>query len=244
MTLRKSWQQQTGRALDGARPAGALLAVPLAAALAAACVSRGGYLLIALVPIAVVGALAFRDLARLSLHGWAVGAGNALVVIAVVCLWAVALGPRLFGYQTMTVLSTSMRPTFNPGDVIFVTKQPSRSIRAGQIISFHIPNGDHHVVTHRIATVVSGGAHPVVQTKGDANSIADPWKARLDGTSVWRYRGRVPMVGYPLLYLRVRPVRMATLYGAPALLVLLLLGKIWLPKSVTTRSRRVLGGAR
>lgn len=167
-------------------------------------------------------------------------AGNVLIVAAVAVFWALALGPRLFGYETMTVLSGSMHPTFNPGDVILVTKQSASSIRAGQIISFHTPTGDHHVVTHRIAKVVSGGKHPVIETKGDGNTAADPWKARLDGTSVWRYRLRVPYAGFPLLKLREPMVRLTCLYGAPALLVLLMLGEIWLPVRFRTGIRRKL----
>ena len=243
MTLIKSWQQHTGRALVQARPVGALLGVLPVAYLGGIFIARGGWFVVAAVPLALTGVHCLRELARLTLHEATRAAGNALIVIAVVCLWAVALGPRLFGYQTMTVLSTSMEPTFNPGDVIFVTRQPAASVRAGEIISFHVPSGDHHVVTHRIATVVMRGGHPVVQTKGDANTVADPWRARLDGASVWRYQGRVPLVGYPLLYLRQPPVRMATLYGAPALLVLLLLGRIWLPADSLTRIRRRLSHA-
>lgn len=233
MALIESWQQQAGRVLTRARPVGALLAVPAAGATVAFLTGRGGYALAGLVPVAVVAVLAGRELARLDARGWLRACGSALIVCAVAGFWAAAVGPRLLGYETMTVLSTSMSPTFNPGDVIVVTRQPAASVRAGQIISFHIPTGDHHVVTHRIATVVSVDGRPVIQTKGDANTTADPWTARLDGTSVWRYRLRLPLLGYPLLRLREPLVRAACLYGAPLLLLLLVLGQMWLPKRIT-----------
>jgi signal peptidase I len=241
VTAGSRWPQQAGRALTQARPATALLLAPLFVGVAG--LLHGGshlLLLLALVPASVLGALSAQELARLDRHGLARAAGGALVVVAVVCFWAVALGPRLLGYETMTVLSGSMQPTFNPGDVVLVTMQPTASVRAGQIISFHIPTGDHHVVTHRVADVVSGGKHPVIQSKGDGNTTVDPWKARLLGPSVWRYRMRVRYAGYPLLELRRPMVKDACLYGAPTLFVLLMLGEIWLPVRFRAGMRRKL----
>src|SRR5438045_3766674 len=83
--------------------------------------------------------------------------GTAAVVVAVLTLVGVGLGPRLGYYRSLTVLSGSMRPAFAPGDVVIVTPEPIRDVRAGQVITYAIPVGDHHVETHRVVHVVRGG---------------------------------------------------------------------------------------
>jgi signal peptidase len=152
---------------------------------------------------------------------------TALVAVSVVALVGVGLGPRLGFYRTLTVLSGSMEPTFAPGDVVVVTREPVRDVRAGQIITYAIPISDRHVETHRIVRVVRGGANPIVVTKGDANETADPWQAELNGGAVWRYRFRVPMLGRAIVALRDPLVHRLTVLMLPALLALYGLALIW-----------------
>ena len=138
-----------------------------------------------------------------------------------------ALLPHTGLYRPETVLSGSMRPYFSPGDMIVVTPEPSRDVRAGQVISYHIPVGDHHVQTHRVVQVLRGGEHPVVRTKGDANNARDPWAARLDGSTAWRVRLVVPKLGWVVAWLRDPLVRLLTVFVAPALFALIALWRIW-----------------
>ena len=139
----------------------------------------------------------------------------------------VGLLPHTGWYRVETVLSGSMRPTFEPGDVIVVTPEPLRDVRVGQVISYHIPTGDQRVQTHRVVKVVHAGAHPVVRTKGDANDSVDPWAARLDGTTAWRMRLVAPKLGWLIVWLRSPLMRDLTVFGAPLLLALLGLWRIW-----------------
>ena len=167
------------------------------------------------------------------LRGFRVAAsvvGTAAVVVAVVTLLAVGLGPRLGFYRTLTVLTGSMRPAFASGDMVIVTPEPTRDVRAGQVITYAIPVGDHHVETHRVVRVLRGGDHPVVITKGDGNATRDPWKAQLSGTTVWRYRFRIPMMGRAIVALRDPLVHKLTVLLLPVLLALYGLGRIWRPR--------------
>jgi signal peptidase len=150
-----------------------------------------------------------------------------LLGAALLLFLAIGLLPRTGWYRVETVLSGSMRPAFAPGDLIVVTPEPLRDVQAGQVISYHIPIGDQHVQTHRIVKVVRGGEHPVVVTKGDANDSVDPWKARLDGATAWRVRGVAPNLGWLIVWLRSPVVRILTVFGAPLLLALLGLWRIW-----------------
>jgi signal peptidase len=154
-------------------------------------------------------------------------AGSVALVVAVVALVGVGLAPRLGFYRPLTVLSGSMRPAFAPGDLVIVTPEAVRDVRAGQVITYAIPVGDHHVETHRVVRVLHGGEHPVVITKGDANAAADPWKAELSGTTVWRYRFRIPLLGHAIVALRDPLVHKLTVLLLPALLALYGLLRIW-----------------
>ena len=166
-----------------------------------------------------VASAALRTLSELALRLF-LGAALGLFLL-------VGLLPHTGWYRVETVLSGSMRPTFEPGDVIVVTPEPLRDVRVGQVISYHIPTGDQHVQTHRVVKVVHAGAHPVVRTKGDANNSVDPWAARLDGTTAWRMRLVAPNLGWLIVWLRSPLIRDVSVFGAPLLLALLGLWRIW-----------------
>jgi signal peptidase I len=159
-----------------------------------------------------------------------------ILLLALALLAVCAIGPHVLGYETEAVLSGSMVPTFSPGDAVLVTTEPASAVRAGQIISYHIPVGDHHVETHRIVRIVSPGAHPVVITKGDANTAADPWRAKLVAPRVWRVRTVLPRVGTVIHALRGHVVQTLTTLVAPAIIVVLLLVRIWLPPAGDERA--------
>ena len=142
----------------------------------------------------------------------------------------VAIGPRAFGYQIEAVLSGSMVPTFRPGDAVLVTREATADVRVGQVISYKIPVGDHHVETHRIVRIISGGSHPVVVTKGDANAASDPWRAKLQGATVWRMRAVIPDLGTAIHDLRTPIAHVLTMLVAPLVIVVLLLVRIWRPR--------------
>ena len=160
-----------------------------------------------------------RELLQVAQHGLLVG--------CVLVLLAIGLGPTLGLYRTLTVLSGSMRPTFNPGDVIVVRPVPLRSVRAGEVISFNLPNGAHELETHRVVRVLSGGDSPVVQTKGDANNSRDPWTAKLHGQQGWRLALVIPKAGFLVNVLRSQKAHLAAIFVAPILLALLALAEIW-----------------
>ena len=158
--------------------------------------------------------------------GW-VWAQRALLALVLVFFVVIAVLPRLGLYRAVTVLSGSMRPTFSPGDMIAVAPEPVSAARVGQVISYQVPTGVHQVETHRIVKIIQGGAHPVIQTQGDANNWPDPWTAKLEGNTAWRLVAVVPHLGYLVNWLRSGSLRMAAIFIAPALLALLVLSEIW-----------------
>ncbi len=162
-----------------------------------------------------------------------------ILIASVIVLLLVAVGPHVFGYRTEDVLSGSMQPAFSPGDAVVISPEPTRDVRVGQIISYHIPIGDHHVETHRIVRIISRGEHPVVITKGDANAAADPWRARLVGPRVWQVRAVIPNLGTAIHALRTPIAQLLTLLLAPALIMGILMVRIWRPGPTPPPERSV-----
>ena len=167
-----------------------------------------------------------------------------LVATAVVAFAFLALGPHLFGYRTMTMLTASMAPEIEPGDITVVTPLAVEDVTAGMVIAYHIPIDDHRVVTHRVIAVERGLDGTVtVQTKGDANEAVDPWKATLQGDTAWQVQGVVPEVGHVIQALRTPVVSQVLRYGAVALLAGWLLLGIWRPTPADTAGTDTTDGS-
>jgi signal peptidase I len=153
-----------------------------------------------------------------------------VLVLAIAVFAALAVGPHLLGYRTMTMLTGSMAPAIDPGDVTVVTPLPVSDVAPGMIISYHIPVDDHRLVSHRVLTVTDNPDGTItVQTKGDANDAPDPWQAVLQGDTAWQVRAVVPELGNLIEALRTPLVSQALVYGAPTLLAGWLLLSIWRP---------------
>ncbi|MDI2021107.1 signal peptidase I [Paenarthrobacter nicotinovorans] len=174
----------------------------------------------------------FRRVAGATLKVIAFG----MLTLAALVFLMLAIGPRVLGYQTSTMLTGSMAPLINPGDVVVTVPTPITDIKVGDIITYHIPVEDQRVETHRITeitTTADGGV--AVQTKGDANNGIDPWIATLSGETVDKQIATVPYVGNAIRTLREPMVMNTLMYGAPAILVIGMLASIWTkdPKSST-----------
>src|SRR6478735_3513033 len=99
-----------------------------------------------------------------------------LLGLAIVAFAGLAVGPHVFGYRTLTMLTGSMSPKIDPGDVTIVTPLDVRDVATGMVVTYHIPVADHSLITHRVISVTRGADGSVtIQTKGDANAAADPW---------------------------------------------------------------------
>ena len=151
-----------------------------------------------------------------------------VVVVAVAAFLFLAIGPRVFGYQTSTMLTGSMSPLINPGDVVVTVPTAVEDIRVGDIITYRIPVEDQRVETHRVTGILANSdGTTAVQTKGDANKGVDPWTATLQGSTVDKHVLTVPYVGQAIRALRQPLILNSLMYGAPAVLVAGLLASIW-----------------
>src|SRR5918994_1330579 len=76
--------------------------------------------------------------------------------VAVLAFLVLALGPHLLGYRTMTMLTASMAPEIDPGDVTVVTPIAISEVTDGMVITYHKPVDDRSLVTHRVVSVETG----------------------------------------------------------------------------------------
>ena len=120
------------------------------------------------------------------------------VVLLALSLTAAAVGiaEHTGHLQLQPVLSGSMRPTFNPGDLVAATRVPISSLKRGDVIMF-VPPGQTKREMHRIVTIKRTHGKTLVTTKGDANHIKDPWgRIGLRGKYAYRLAAVIPAVGW------------------------------------------------
>ena len=155
---------------------------------------------------------------------------RALVAAAVLAFHGLAVGPHVLDYRTMTMLTGSMAPSIEPGDVVVSTPLDVQDVEVGMVITYHIPIDDHRVVTHRVIEVDHTADGTVsVRTQGDANDAPDPWTAVLTGDTAYQVQAVVPEIGNLITALRDPVLNKVLVYGAPALLAGWMLLAIWSP---------------
>lgn len=171
---------------------------------------------------------------RMRLMG--VGFATWLLGGLVFTLLAVVVAPMVLGFHTFTVRSGSMTPTIRTGDLIVTRTIAPSAARPGDIVTFHNPEFDGDLTTHRVRSMRADGDQLRFVTRGDANSASESWSVDADG-SIGRLSYRVPLVGYALSRIGSEPGRLA-LVGLPALILLALgLMRIWTPSRVGASRR-------
>ena len=83
----------------------------------------------------------------------------------------------LFGFRMFTVLTGSMEPKYNVGDVLFSKSIDPDDIKVGDAISYLGESGDvkDKVVTHEVVEIETDeNGEKIFHTKGIANIIEDP----------------------------------------------------------------------
>lgn len=78
--------------------------------------------------------------------------------------------PNLFGYKVYVVLSGSMTPNINKGDLVIVKDVSFNELSVGDVITFKSKKADNYV-THRISEI--NIKEEKIITKGDANNVED-----------------------------------------------------------------------
>lgn len=118
-----------------------------------------------------------------------------ILIAAVFAVALVSAGiPRMLGGTSLTVLTGSMQPELNPGDVIALVPAKTDRLQVGDVVTFQPVSGDPMLITHRITAIDVTGAKPMFTTRGDANNADDPAivGAQIQGRVLYS----VPYVGW------------------------------------------------
>lgn len=130
------------------------------------------------------------------LHYIGVGLSGGLFAFVLLLAALVIVVPAATNSTPMTVLTSSMEPTYPPGTLIIVKPTDPQDVRIGDAITYQIESGKAAVVTHRVIGVSSSSAGGVSwTTQGDNNDVADAAAVIPD-----QLRGKVwysvPWIGY------------------------------------------------
>ena len=110
--------------------------------------------------------------------------------------------PSFLGIKTYVILSGSMEPELNIGDVIISKKVEESELHEGDIISFRANNS---IVTHRIIGINESEGKKNYTTKGDNNNTEDLEKVTFDKIE-GRFVCKIPKIGNITFFLRNKVV--------------------------------------
>jgi signal peptidase len=130
------------------------------------------------------------------------GFSSALLVLAFLALAFAGVQVMTGQWHATPVLSGSMRPGMQPGDVVLTERVPIHDLLVRDVIVFHPPNEGDRLAVHRIVRLTVKGATTSITTWGDANPAADASVASLSGTTAYRVTRVVPLIGYPAVWLQ------------------------------------------
>jgi signal peptidase len=139
------------------------------------------------------------------------------------------LAPLPFGGRALTVMSSSMTPALDTGDLVVTRRITPAQAGVGDVISFRDPTRQSRLLTHRVRRLQLRGERAFFVTKGDAAQNVEEWVMPVDG-ELGRVAYAVPRVGYALHWLSGPWARLGLLV-VPALLLLgAELRRIWRPR--------------
>ena len=140
-----------------------------------------------------------------------------LIALSIACVLLVWASTGLLGVQPTAILSGSMRPSMDVGDMAIVRQVSADSIGVGDVIQFW---RDGEMIVHRVVEVYRGGNGGLFVTKGDANNEPDPLPVRPE-----QVRGKViltlPKVGWAAIAVKefaARAWSFASAYPLPTAL--------------------------
>lgn len=162
-----------------------------------------------------------------------------IIVASTLAAVGVLAGQAAGKWRIAPVLSGSMAPSFDQGDLVMAEPIDKAALRPGDVLLFNAPIEGSPAVVHRISarTVVNG--EPVFNTKGDANKAPDVWTIRVNGESAWRVTHVLPMVGRTIAWLDNSALRLSILVIGVGTMLFGALRSVWALAPISWHAERV-----
>ncbi|MEH7344374.1 signal peptidase I [Bacillus sp. JJ1532] len=110
--------------------------------------------------------------------------------------------PSILGFKVMTVLTGSMEPKLEPGDLVAVKAVDPEKLKVDEIITYR--NNENTFVTHRIIELVNQDGKVFFQTQGDANNMEDEGLVSAEQV-IGSVRFHIPNAGYLTDFIKSPP---------------------------------------
>jgi signal peptidase len=122
------------------------------------------------------------------------------------------------------VLSGSMQPQFDRGDVLILKPLNHERITQGHVVMLPSVQGDGTLFVHRVVEVNRDKGATLVRTKGDANPAADPETLKITSAQVPLVAGVINMSWAPMV--GINKAGIALLF----VLLLIAFGSLFMPR--------------
>lgn len=160
---------------------------------------------------------------------------NILAIIAIIAVGFILFN-TIAGAKGFAVISNSMSPEFNKGDVVFTREIDFEKINVGDVVTVQFPDKSGYC-THRVYSIDT--SNKSIKTKGDVNLSPDPIE-----TSAKNIKGKVwysvPYLGYFSIWFgKISTVKLIIILTIAAILLLFattILSRIKKKKKSQTRS--------
>lgn len=121
-----------------------------------------------------------------------------ITIIFLITLICFMLG--LFKYEPITILSNSMAPSFNRGDIVIYKKLNNSELKQISENSIIIYSIGEQNIAHRVVDRTKENNTVLYQTKGDSNNVADTNLVQIDQIK-GVYTLHIKYIGFPSVWL-------------------------------------------
>lgn len=98
----------------------------------------------------------------------------------------------ILGYRTFVIVTSSMRPSLDVGDVILVKKIDTDKIKINDIITYEGMESDFKdkIITHKVKNIILEDSKKIFYTKGITNSAIDPavYEEQIYGKVIYKFK--------------------------------------------------------
>ncbi|WP_440899022.1 signal peptidase I, partial [Actinosynnema sp.] len=121
--------------------------------------------------------------------------GGVLLFLVATAAVAAAVAVVILKIGFAPVLTPSMKPVLNPGDLLVTRATPVSQLKVGDVVVLPRPDMEGERYAHRVISLNTSEGKTVVRTKGDNNTDPDPQALRIESATVPVGIGDLPGVG-------------------------------------------------